>query len=361
MKLPKSSRTPAATKQGKTPDGERQPTANMARIADLAGVSKMTVSRALSGSKLVAPATRDAIRAIAEQFGYVPDATGTFLSSGRSGMVAALVPTVGSSNFPNVLEGLSRSLRGSGIELMIGRTNFDPDEEERIVEAMLRRRPEGIMLTGDTHTERTVRLLRAVQIPVVETWDIPDNPIGHIVGLSDERAAKVMVRHLYEQGYRRIGFVTSAQAKVYGRGLKRQKGYESALQELGIAERRTIEFGSAPMTMEDGAEALTIMRRMWPDTDAIFFASDAAAFGALMECHRAGIAVPDAMAIAGFGNFDVSRMSHPRLTTIDVDAYNVGFAAGTVIQQALADEKAGLAPKRQVIVMQAKLLARQTT
>jgi len=111
----------------------------------------------------------------------------------------------------------------------------------------------------------------------------------------------------------------------------RRAGYVMALKDLGIADERIVAHGGLPLSMQDGAEALTLMLKKWPEVDAVFCASDSAAFGALMECHRRGMKVPKELAIAGFGNFEVSRNSHPRLTTVGVNAYNVGLSAGQLI------------------------------
>jgi len=127
---------------------------------------------------------------------------------------------------------------------------------------MLRRRPEGIVLTGETHTQRTLRILKTSNIPVIETCDIPKAPIDQVVGVSDVDAAKAMTHHLASRGYRRIGFVSSGERQL-SRMRKRQEGYARAIKELGFNELRIVEHGGLPMSMQDGADAVGLMLNRW--------------------------------------------------------------------------------------------------
>src|SRR4029077_15925253 len=108
-----------------------------------------------------------------------------------------------------------------------------------------------------------------------------------------------------------------------------------AMKELSFNELRIIEHGGLPMSMQDGADAVGLMLNRWPDVDAVFFAADSAAFGALMECQRRGLRVPQDIAIAGFGDYEISSICHPRITTINVDCYGIGKQAAARLLAAL--------------------------
>ena len=332
----------------------------MALIAKRVGVSKMTVSRALAKSDLVIPETRKKVLQVAERLGYVPNATVSSFHSGRSSIVAAIIPEIKGSFFPDLMAGLCDAFADSRFQVLIGNTTFDEAKEEAIVEAALRRRPEAVILTGETHTPRTRRLLKAAKIPVIETWDIPKSPIDQVVGVSDVDASRAMTHHLANLGYRRIGFVMSGKAG-HSRMAKRHAGYLKGLEELEVREQRVVAHGGLPMSMQDGADALMLMLSKWPEADAIFFASDAAAFGALMECHRRGLRVPQDVAIAGFGNFEVSKSSHPRLTTVSVDAYKLGLSAGNLILQERAAMRQRGQHRPQSIIIDFEICQREST
>ena len=161
--------------------------ATMADVARLAGVSPMTVSRALKPGTSVSAATRQRIQAAADRLGYVVDLNAAAFSSRRSGFVAMTVPSINNANFADTARGLTEGLQDSGFELLLGYTDYDVAEEERLVEAFLRRRPEAIVVTGGAHTDRCRTLLSNAGVPVVETWDLPDDPIDRVVGFSNAR------------------------------------------------------------------------------------------------------------------------------------------------------------------------------
>jgi len=191
----------------------------MADVAREAGVSKMTVSRVLAGRD-VSATMREHVLAVISQLGYVPDASAGTLSSGRSPFIVALVPSMSSSNFADTVHSLNSVVNAHGLQLLLGDTNYDPKHEEQLLRVMLAHRPEGVMLTGSYHTAATREMLKRSKVPVVETWDLPRNPIQQAVGFSNVDAACEMMRHLYERGYRRIGFIGGA-TKLDRRGLDR--------------------------------------------------------------------------------------------------------------------------------------------
>lgn len=157
----------------------------MKDIAALAGVSAMTVSRAFKRDSSVTKETREAVLRAAEELGYVFDATASNLRSQRTGFVAVTIPSLNNANFADTVGALSATLAQAELEVLLGYSNYDIASEERLIEQLLRRRPEAIVLTGGRHTERAHKMLANAGIPVVETWDLPENPIGHVVGFSN--------------------------------------------------------------------------------------------------------------------------------------------------------------------------------
>lgn len=305
----------------------------MSDVARLAGVSKMTVSRVLAGGK-VSQATRERVQQAIDELGYVADAAAGALSSGRSEFVAVLVPSLASSNFSDTVRGLSAAFAPRGLQLLLGDTDYSLEQEERLVRSMLRHQPRCIALTGRHHTDATRALLRRAQIPVVEMWDLPDEPIDIAVGFSNREAASAMVRHLHARGYRRIGFLGGA-SELDRRGVDRMYGYLDEIAALGLGAPRLIRLGESPITMTHGGPAVAALLDAWPDTDAVMCVSDMSAFGAIMECRRRGMTVPGDLAIAGFGNFEVSWVCEPTITTVSVDPYGIGVHAGDALLAAL--------------------------
>ena len=328
------------------PDDHKPPASappRMADVARIAGVSKMTVSRVLAG-RPVGAATRERVLSVVNELGYVADAAAGALSSGKSSFVAVLVPSLSSSNFSDTVRGINDVIEPAGMQLLLANTDYELPREEELVRAMLRYQPRCIVLTGSHHTVETHSLLARARIPIIETWDMPVNPIDRVVGFSNVDASRAMVRHLYERGYKRIAFVSSA-SKLDSRGIDRRRGYLKEVKASGCEPRditksawtTTMAHGVA---MAHGAAALQQLLERWPDTDAVMCASDIHAFGAIMECHRRGLNVPRDIAVAGFGDFEVSRHCYPTITTVSVDAYGIGRATGESLLAAL-DEAEG--------------------
>ncbi|CAG2138738.1 LacI family DNA-binding transcriptional regulator [Cupriavidus plantarum] len=330
----------------------------MSDVARVAGVSKMTVSRVLAGHR-VADKTRERVRQAIDKLGYVADAAAGALSSGRSEFVAVLVPSLSSSNFSDTVRGLTTALEPHGLQLLLGDTDYALDREERLVRSLLRHQPRCIALTGAQHTDATRKLLERSGIPVVEMWDLPSQPIDTAVGFSNVRAARAMVRHLADRGYRRIGFLGGASA-LDTRGLDRLKGYRAEIKALGLGEPRVVRLGDSPITMSHGAPAMAALLSQWPDTDAVMCVSDMSAFGAIMECHRRGLSVPGDMAVAGFGNFEVAACCHPTITTVSVDPYGIGLRTGQALLAALEARDAGVEAASQSIRIDFEIVARES-
>lgn len=328
----------------------------MSDVARLAGVSKMTVSRVLAGHS-VSEKTQERVRQAIDKLGYVADAAAGALSSGRSEFVAVLVPSLSSSNFSDTVRGLMSALEPHGLQLLLGDTDYELEGEERLVRSMLRYQPRCIALTGAQHTDATRKLLERSAIPIVEMWDLPSKPIDTAVGFSNVRAARAMVRHLAERGYRRIGFLGGASA-LDSRGLDRLKGYRAEIKALNMGEPRVIRLGESPITMSHGAPAMAAMLEKYPDTDAVMCVSDMSAFGAIMECHRRGLSVPDDMAVAGFGNFEVAECCHPSITTVSVDPFGIGLRTGEALLAALEARDTGAEITSQSIPIEYTIIAR---
>ena len=335
-----------------------QPT--MADVAELAGVSTMTVSRALRKGGSISEKTRSKIMSAVNELGYVLDQTAGTLSSKRSGFIAALVPSINNSNFADTARGLTEAIENTNLQLLLGYTDYQIEKEEWLVESMLMRRPEGVIVTGGRHTDRTRRLLESAGVPVVETWDIPDKPIGHVVGFSNAAATNALVHHLHALGYRRIGFLGGTSNRDT-RGADRRLGYVQAIAQLGLPLGRVISFGKPPISMEQGGEAIVHLVSQWPDVDAAICVSDLSAFGALMECHRRNWLVPGRIAIAGFGDFEVARCSSPRITTVAVDALEIGRAAGDLLLRAIEANREGRWIPPELMLMPFKVIQRETT
>ena len=331
----------------------------MADVAARAGVSTMTVSRALKDGASIAEDTRKRIMKAVDELGYVLDLSAGSLSSKRSGFVAALIPSINNSNFADTARGLTDALEGSGLQLLLAYTDYSVEKEEELIASLLRRRPEAIVVTGGSHTPRARKLLVSSGIPVVETWDLPKRPVRHVVGFSNAEASKALVRYLHAKGYRRIAFIGGTTNRDT-RGADRRAGYEAAMAELGLTESRVISFGTPPISMKQGGEAVARLMEQWPEVEAAICVSDLSAFGAVMECNRRKWKVPQRIAIAGFGDFEVSSCCYPAITTVGVHCYDIGYKAGDLLLRAIDGERTGVPVAAETIITEFEVIARES-
>lgn len=307
----------------------------MRDVARAVDMSPMTVSRALRGDETVNAKTRGLIKQVADDLGYVYDGTAQAFRTQKSGFVAVLLPSINNANFAETFRGLSDALTGDGLQLLLGSTNYRVEKEEQLVGQLLTRNPEAIILMGGHHTAATRKILENTKIPVIEIWDLPPHPLGHVVGFSNADAATLIVEHLAKQGRRKLAFV-GASAGADLRGGSRREGVIASAAALGLPPVEVIDAGQAPVSMRHGAAVIADWGQAIAKFDALVCVSDPVAFGALNECRRVGINVPDDMAITGFGHFDVAAVSSPRITTVSVHATEIGRRAAGVLRDVFA-------------------------
>lgn len=245
--------------------------------------------------------------------------------------VAAVIPAVSASVFADALHGLEAVLSPVGYQLFIGSTDYRPAHEEELVRALLGRRPDGIFIVGTNHSPNTTHLLRESKVPVVEAWDLTDDPIDSVVGFSNRDAIIALVEFVHERGYRHPAFAGSFQTGDF-RALARRASFEERVRELYPDEPvRVVDSGTSTVDYETGRRLLDETLRTHPETDVLMFASDVFAAGAVLECARRGIRVPGDIAITGFGDFEIGRHLVPTLTTVAVPNRQIGTVAGELL------------------------------
>lgn len=302
----------------------------MRDVAKAVNLSPMTVSRALREDDTVNAKTRSLIQKTAAELGYVYDGTAQAFRTQKSGFVVVTLPSINNANFAETFRGLSEGLEGSGIQLLLGSTNYQVEKEHDLVLQLLARKPEAIVVTGGHHLPKTRRLLENAQIPVIEIWDLPSEPLDHVVGFSNADAMSKIVVHLLERGRRKLAFIGASTGGDL-RGAARRDGVNATAKRLGLPEVKLIDAGPAPVSMRQGARVTADLGASLTQFDALVCVSDPVAFGVLSECKRLGLNAPQDIAITGFGNFDVAMISSPKITTVGVKANEIGRKVAGVL------------------------------
>jgi LacI family gluconate utilization system Gnt-I transcriptional repressor len=301
----------------------------LADVSALAGVSTITVSRFFNEPHRVAPDATARIQAAVEQLNYVPNLAAGGLASARNRVVAMVVPNISGPIFAATLQALSDGLADAGLQLLLASSYFSTNAEERAVRAFLGWNPAALVLTSRFHTAATERLIETAAQPVIETWDLSPDRKPFQIGFSHRQVGRDAAQYLIDKGHRRIAFVHNSAAGDQS-AQERYAGYADVMAAHGLAPS-----GYAPTErdpMQAGAQAvraLAAQKRQRPQ--ALIFANDNLACGAVLAAQRDGLRLPEQMAIIGFGDYAFADKLKPSLTTIRPPAQAIGAEAVGVI------------------------------
>ncbi|UFN48836.1 LacI family DNA-binding transcriptional regulator [Roseomonas sp. OT10] len=305
-------------------------------VARLAGVSAQTVSRVLRDPERVSEPVRASVRAAVAQAGYVPNLVAGSLASNRSRIVAIIVPTLANAVHAGSVEGLSDALHAARHEVLVGTTGYDRDRERAVVRAFLGRRVDGLAIAGGVLDPEAAVLLRAAAIPTVQLWELPEAPVDMAVGVRNREIGMAVARHLAGRGRRRLAVVGHAAASDT-RAADRVAGFVAEAQRLGLPEPLRLQT-ARPSALKEAAALLEPLLRGAAPAEAVFCAGDQIAIGLLLGARRAGVAVPERLAIVGVGDSDLAALVSPALTTVRIPRYEMGFEAGRMLLRRLQGE-----------------------
>jgi LacI family gluconate utilization system Gnt-I transcriptional repressor len=302
-------------------------------VARVAGISPMTVSRALNSPQQVRPATVEKVKAAISATGYIPNAQAGSLASNRSRLIAVVVPQINNNMFVDTIQTLNDTLSARGYHMLLCVTGYEAETEAETVATLLSRRPDGIVLTGIHHSSQLKKVLLQNEVPVVEIWDMTPTPIDMLVGFSHEKVGARVAAYLAERGYQRPGLIWTDDR----RALQRKQGLVDALAAQGVAP--LVDWPVAlPALMQRGREACGQILDVHPDIDVLVCSSDTLAQGALMEAQARGINVPKNLAVIGFGDLDFAAANYPSISTVRVDRHRMGQLAAEQLLNRLNGE-----------------------
>jgi LacI family gluconate utilization system Gnt-I transcriptional repressor len=300
-------------------------------VAKLANVAPISASRALNTPDAVSPAILQRVREAVERTGYVPNMLAGGLASRKSRLVAAVVPTITGAVFLEMVQSLTDSLAKSGYQVMLGQSGYENSREDALLEAIIGRRPDGVVLTGIMRSPQGRRRLLASGIPVVETWDLTPTPIDMLVGFSHEKIGIAVADYLHQRGRRRVATMSANDE----RAVRRNKAFSDAACKLGMVRKGEQAVPTcvvpAPTTLGSGRSSLRELLARDPDIDALFCSSDMMAIGVIMEAHAQGIKIPEQLAVVGMGDLSFSRDVYPALTSVRIDGTAIGATAARFI------------------------------
>lgn len=280
-------------------------------IATHLGITKMTISRYLRNPNAVAASTRQKIAMAIEEFGYIPNRAPDILSNAKSRAIGVLVPSLTNQVFAEVLKGIEMITDNAGYQTMLAHYGYSESKEEQRIESLLSYNVDGLILSENHHTERTRKMLEIANIPVIEIMDCSEVGLQQAIGFDNVSAAQSMVETMINRGRRHIVYFS---ARMDKRTRLKMQGYEQAMKRHGLTPHSLIT--EIPSSFSLGSEQLRQTLEKYPETDGIFCTNDDLAIGAIFECQKRGIRIPQEMAIAGFHGHDVGQSMTPQLATV---------------------------------------------
>ena len=308
-----------------TPETDLPGAPTLSAVASLAGVSAITVSRVVRLPEMVAPQTRAKVEAAMRELGYVPNQLAGALAGARTKSVGVLVPTIANSIFADTVQGLSDELEPLGYAVILAQSRYDADREDRMLSALLSRRPEAIIMVGSPATEDGARLLRRAGIPIVETWELPPEPLDAVAGFDNFAAGVAVAKHLAAQGRKNLAFIGGDDP----RATRRWNGFNDTALAAAIKPPRRL-------VLDRNASGSVAALAELPGVDAVFAANDAHAIGFMAGLRKAGLlrggpAAEQPVAVVGLGDLEMGRLISPSLSTIRVHGDAIGRTAAKLI------------------------------
>lgn len=333
---PASAASPSRT--NRTATQPRHPESRQITIKDvarLAGVSLMTVSRALNRPELVSAKTRELVRQAVERTGYIPNRLAGGLSGLHTGQVAVLVPSLSNLVFSDLLNGLSSVLEPHGMQMMVGNYHYLQQKLEEQIPLFLGWAPDALVLVGPV-PRSAAPLLRARALPVVETVELINTPFDCNVGISHQDAGAAMAEYLTQLGYRSAAAV-SANAGLERRTSQRIEGFCRYLSVNNFPQPVRLDLENRS-SISEGGKAMRRILDLPERPEVVFCANDDLAFGAMMACLDAGLRVPEDIGVAGFNALDLALQCRPSITTVNVDRHRMGVLAARLLLSRLSGE-----------------------
>ena len=324
-------------------------------MARLAGVSAITVSRALRKPDLVSLALRKKIDSAVATLGYVPNTAASRLASARTHSIGVIVPTLYNIIFADYLKALDEIFLPVGFQVVVVNSRYSVEEEEAAIRTLLGQRVEAIVIVGVHHSKMSRRMLTQSRIPVIETFQLSPDPIHINIGLDQTQAGYDATSYLIDKGYKNIGFLFGNRDE---RALERLKGYERAISAAGNSANGKIISVPAASSVALGAK---VMRKLISESqlpDAVFCIDDNLALGAMQECRRAGLSVPENIAIMGFHDLEFAECSSPSLSSVQTQRHKMGQLAA---QHVLRMLNGGATIEQKIIRLDHKIMERQST
>jgi LacI family transcriptional regulator len=317
-------------------------------IAKKLNITASTVSRALKDHPRISDETKKLVLKAAEKLNYQANHIAAALRNGKSNMLGIIVPTADRSFFASVIRGIEEVANRSGYNVMICQTYDSYQKEVASIEALLKARVDGIIISHGKETENFDHIQKVKErgIPLI-MFDRSNDELGvSQVVIDDYLGAYKAVEHLIQQGCKRIAhFTNNRKISIYK---ERLRGYKEALHKHGIQFDQSLVVESN-LQLEDGRNSMTQLLSGKSLPDAVFSASALGAVGAMQVLKERNIKIPDEVALVAFSNEAYTSFIDPPLTAVDQHSMRMGNAAAEVFLEEISSKDKVFIPNTTVL------------
>ncbi|MCM3635572.1 LacI family DNA-binding transcriptional regulator [Paenibacillus camelliae] len=330
---------------------------NINDVVRLSGVSKSTVSRVINNYPHIAPEKRERVIKVMKEIGYTPNVSAQKLRGLAGKIIGVIVPRIVNPFFSYLVESIEKEGYRRGYQTVIFQSNEDSKREVDFLNLLKRKQVDGVIMTAYENDWDTIKKYLKFG-PIVLCNEYLPEPFVPIVKVDQFTASYEGVKHLVQQGYRKIAYCTGGLFNDSGKYKDRNHGYEKALAEADIEINPSWLFIKRH-TIEDGRKVLHQIYNMQDRPDAIFTGSDEVAAGIIMEARKVGLRIPEELAVIGFDDQPLAEMLMPELTTIKQPVSDIGYQAMDLIINRLEGNEVEVEDK--IYTLPFKLVIRKST
>lgn len=304
-------------------------------VAAHAGVSLGTVSNVLNRPEQVSPQTRERVEASMRALGFVPSRAAGQLRSRRSDLIGLVVPDIGNPFWASVAHGVETVTDGAGLTMVVGSTHQDPDRQAHLLRGLESQGVDGLLIAPIVDRATDWASFARRRFGVVAVGSHEEVPTSARVNLDDVEGARLAMAHLLDLGHRRIALINGPSSVSWCAA--RRAGVVRALEERQLTPRDVlVDVLVRDLTVAEGTAALAAVLEPRAVT-AVMCVNDMLALGALLAIQRAGLRVPQDVALVGYDDADFAPALNPPLTTVRQPSFDMGVAAARLLLK--ADER----------------------
>jgi DNA-binding LacI/PurR family transcriptional regulator len=301
----------------------------MKDIANLLGISKSTVSRALKNHPDISQHTKDAVKRTAQSLNYKPNLVASSLRHKKSRVIGLIVPQISYFFFPSVIQGIEEVVHSNGYNLLILQSNESYEREVENLDILMANNVEGILVSVSRHTKNFDHFQKIIDmdLPIV-FWDrVVNNLRADVVMVDDITASYNAVKHLLGRGRKRVAICTGNLNLLIS--TNRLKGYRMALQESGISVKEELVISCE--TPEEAENETLRLLEMDSPPDSFFAISDLTMTGIMRGLHKKNLKTPHDIAVIGFCEEPFRTMYNPPLSVVEPMGTEIGKRSAEIL------------------------------